>query len=38
MWGGGGVRTSVPYVTKMVSVRFLLKKMLYWIEILITGI
>ena len=32
------VRTSVPYVTQMVSVRYLLKRLVYWIEILYTGI
>ena len=29
---------SVPYVTQMVSVRYHLKRLLYWIEILYTGI
>ena len=29
---------SVPYVTQMVSVQYLLKKLVYWIEILYTGI
>ena len=44
--GGGGrhivsplsVRTSVPYVTLLVTVRYLLKGLVYWIEILYTGI
>ena len=31
------VRPSVPYVTQMVSVRYLLKRLVYWIEILYTG-
>ena len=48
MWGGGGgghivhrcpyVRLSVPYVTLLVSMRYLLKGLVYWIEILYTGI
>ena len=29
---------SIPYVTQMVSVRYLLKKFVYWIEVLYTGI
>ena len=29
---------SVPYVTQMVSLRYLLKGLVYWIEILYTGI
>ena len=29
---------SVPYVTLLVSVRYLLKGLVYWIEILYTGI
>ena len=29
---------SVPYVTLSVSVRYLLKGLVYWIEILYTGI
>ena len=47
-WGVGAgaysitaVRTyvpSVPYVTLLVSVRYLLKGLVYWIEILYTGI
>ena len=40
-WGGGGghivsplsVRTSIPSVTQMVSVQYLLKILVYWIEI-----
>ena len=45
--GGGGagdivsplsIRTSVPYVTLLVSVRYLLKGLVYWIVILYTGI
>ena len=32
------VRPSIPYITQMVSVRYLLKGLVYWIEILYTGI
>ena len=32
------VRTSVPYITQMVSVRYLLKGLVYWIEILYTSV
>ena len=31
-------RPSVPYVTVLVSVQYLLKRLVYWIEILYTGI
>ena len=40
-WGAysiTAVRTSVPYVTLLVSVRYLLKGLVYWIEILYTGV
>ena len=45
-WGGGAYSItavctsvpSVPYVTLLVSVRYLLKGLVYWIEILYTGI
>ena len=42
--GGGGAysitsaHTYVPYVTLLVSMRYLLKGLVYWIEILYTGI
>ena len=29
---------SVPYITQMVSVRYLLKRLVYWIEILYTQV
>ena len=29
---------SGPYVTKMVSIRYLLKRLMYWIHILYTGV
>ena len=42
IFNGGGisllsVRPSVPYITQTVSVRYLLKRLVYWIDILYTG-
>ena len=45
-WEGGGAYSisavrpvlSVPYVAQIVSVQYLLKGLVYWIEILYTGI